>query len=111
MDDLSALSQEHLAKARVDPHGRSAHLFLNDGPLRQTIIALTSGSGLDEHNAPPAASVQVLQGQVRLAAESGDLDIGVGQVYAVPRERHSVTALTDSVIILTTVTNTYPREE
>ncbi|MEO5877455.1 MAG: cupin [Streptosporangiaceae bacterium] len=110
MEDLNTLSQDHLAKARTDPHGRSAQLFLNDGPLRQTVIALTSGSALEEHNAPPAASVQVLQGQVRLSGESGNLDIAAGQVHAVPQERHAVTALADSVIILTTVTNTYPRE-
>lgn len=50
--DLTALADEHLAAARTAPHGRSAHLVMHDGVLRQTVIALTSGTSLDEHNAP-----------------------------------------------------------
>lgn len=56
MDDLNALADEHLTAARASAHGRSAHRLLHEEPLRQTVIALTSGSALDEHNAPAAAS-------------------------------------------------------
>lgn len=38
--------------------------LVTDGPLRQTLIALTSGTVLQEHNSPPAASIQVLAGAV-----------------------------------------------
>lgn len=74
-NDLNALADEHLAAARTSAHGRSAHLLLHEEPLRQTVIALTSGSALDEHNAPPAASLQVLRGTVRLTAASGDVEL------------------------------------
>ena len=40
MIDVLALGEEHLALARESPHGRSAHTFLREGPLRQAIIAL-----------------------------------------------------------------------
>ncbi|MFC9491414.1 cupin, partial [Streptomyces hydrogenans] len=53
LSDLTALADEHLAAARTAPHGRSAHLVLHDGVLRQTVIALKAGTALDEHNAPP----------------------------------------------------------
>lgn len=104
MDDVTALAAEHLALARIDPHGRSAYLFLHDGPLRQSVIALTSGSELDEHNTPPAASVHVLQGRVRLTEGAADQDIAAGQIQRVPPIRHGVLALEDSVFLLTAVT-------
>ncbi|WP_069173900.1 cupin [Streptomyces griseus] len=103
MNDLNALADEHLAAARADAHGRSAHLLLRQEPLRQTVIALTEGSALDEHNAPPAASLQVLRGSVRITAASGDIDMSAGALRATPRERHGVLALSDAVVLLTAV--------
>lgn len=66
MDDLVQLADEQAAKAAASAHGRSAHLLVHDGVLRQTVIALTAGTALDEHNAPSAASLQVLRGRVSL---------------------------------------------
>lgn len=103
MDDLNALADEHLAAARTSPHGRSAHRLLHEEPLRQTVIALTSGSALDEHNAPAAASLQVLRGRVRLTAASGDVELGTGALHPIPQERHGLLALEDAVVLLTTV--------
>lgn len=105
MTDLRTLADEHLAKARADKNGRSAHLFLHDGPLRQAVIALSEGSRLDEHAAPPAASLQVLSGTVRITADGGDVDVAEGRVAVIPHERHGLTALSDAVVLLTTVTN------
>ncbi|WP_326690503.1 MULTISPECIES: cupin [unclassified Streptomyces] len=104
MDDVSALAAEHLALAKKDPHGISAYLFLHDGPLRQSVIALSSGSSLEEHNTPPAASIYVLQGRVRLTEGTADQEIGSGQIQRVPQLRHGVLALEDSVFLLTAVT-------
>ncbi|HSA50008.1 MAG TPA: cupin [Yinghuangia sp.] len=106
MDDVGALAREHLEKAAAADHGRSAHLFLHEGPLRQTIIALTAGSALDEHNAPVAGSLQVLVGSVRITAASGDVDIAAGRLQALPQERHGLTALEDAAVLLTAVTET-----
>lgn len=103
MDDLNALADEHLTLARSHPHGRSAHLLLRQEPLRQTVIALTSGSSLDEHNAPPAASLLVLRGAVRLTAGSGDVKLGAGVLHPIPQERHGLLALEDAVVLLTAV--------
>lgn len=89
MDDLNALADEHLAAARASAHGRSAHRLLHEEPLRQTVIALTSGSALDEHNAPAAASLQVLRGRVRLTAASGDVEVSAA--WASSRSRRSGT--------------------
>ncbi len=103
MDDLNALAEEHLTAARASAHGRSAHLLIQEPPLRQTVIALTSGSALDEHNAPPAASLLVLRGTVRLTAGSGDAELPAGTLHPIPQERHGLLALEDAVVLLTAV--------
>ncbi|MFF3529630.1 cupin [Streptomyces rubiginosohelvolus] len=103
MDDLNALAEEHLTAARASAHGRSAHLVLQEPPLRQTVIALTEGTALDEHNAPPAASLLVLRGGVRLTAASGDAELTAGTLHPIPQERHGLLALSDAVVLLTAV--------
>ncbi|GAA3213039.1 cupin [Actinocorallia longicatena] len=108
MEDLTATTRTCLEKARSDAHGRGAHLFLTQGPLRQTVIALTAGSRLEDHNAPPAASLQVLTGRVLLTASSGDQELTTAQIHPIPQERHGLTALEDSAVLLTTVTNLNP---
>ncbi|MFE1903941.1 cupin [Streptomyces gardneri] len=101
--DLTALADEHLAAARTAPHGRSAHLVMHDGVLRQTVIALTSGTSLDEHNAPPAASLQVLRGRVKLTAAGWSEELTAAALRMIPKERHGLTAVEDAVVLLTAV--------
>ncbi|MFD9910960.1 cupin [Streptomyces sp. NPDC059063] len=103
--DLTALAEEHLTAARTAAHGRSAHLIVHDGALRQSVIALARGSALDEHGTPPAASLQVLRGKVRLAAVGGgETVLAAGQLCVIPKERHGLLGLEDSVVLLTVVT-------
>jgi quercetin dioxygenase-like cupin family protein len=103
MTDLRTLAERHLTEAKADKNGRSAHLFLHEGPLRQTVIALTAGSSLDEHNSPHAASLQVLTGHVRITSGVGDTELREGELAPIPHERHGLTAVADAVVLLTTV--------
>lgn len=103
MQDLTALAEEHLAKARTDAHGRSAHRVVHDGVLRQSVIALVAGTALDEHNAPPAASLQVLRGKVKLTAAGRSEEMRAGELHMLPKERHGLVALEDAVVLLTAV--------
>ncbi|GGV03389.1 LuxR family transcriptional regulator [Kitasatospora herbaricolor] len=105
MDDLVQLADEQAAKAAASAHGRSAHLLVHDGVLRQTVIALTAGTALDEHNAPSAASLQVLRGRVSLTIAGRRLELSTGQLHPIPQERHGLLAHVDSVVLLTAVTN------
>ncbi|MFD6857221.1 cupin [Rhodococcus sp. NPDC060090] len=106
MANLRELTESHLSTARTDKHGRSAALVANDGPLRQTVIALREGTRLAEHNSPPAASLQVLAGRVRVdLEEESQGEFGEGELWILTHERHSVLALADSVFLLTTVTS------
>ena len=65
---LTALAREHLETARAASSGRSSHTVYggHEHSLRQTLIALKAGSGLDEHESPGEATLQVLQGRVRV---------------------------------------------
>jgi len=104
MADLDALTSSHLAAARADEHGRSAGLLGRDGVLRQSILALREGTELAEHNSPHAASIQVLVGRVRVTGEDAPV-LSAGQLHSLTHQRHAVTALEDSVFLLTTVTS------
>ncbi|MEU7445196.1 hypothetical protein EES47_12260 [Streptomyces sp. ADI98-12] len=103
MDDLNALADEHVTAAHTGQHGRSAHILVHEDCLRQTIIALTAGTRLDEHNAPPAASLQVLRGVVRITMVSGDVELRAGQLHPIPQERHGLLAVEDAAVLLTAV--------
>lgn len=105
MADLDALVERHLAAARAADNGRSAEVVVHDGPLRQTVLALVAGEELGEHNSPPAASILALHGRIRVTALDGGDEVPAGQLRMLTHERHAVTALEDSVFLLTTVTS------
>lgn len=92
-------------KAQEAHSGRAAHL-LSGGPgshLTQTVIAMTAGTSLSEHENPGEATVFVLEGEVRLTF-GGDTSTGrSGDVLVVPDERHGLDAVLDSAILLTAV--------
>ncbi|SCE67060.1 hypothetical protein GA0070607_0192 [Micromonospora coriariae] len=70
-------------------------------PLCQTVIALTRGEELDEHEYRAIATVQVLRGRVRVDAGDDTTDGFPGELLVVPGTRHTVTALEDTVVLLT----------
>ncbi|WP_444826168.1 LuxR family transcriptional regulator [Arthrobacter sp. H41] len=67
---LTTLARHQLDTARTASSGHSAHTVYggHEHVLRQTMIALRSGSSLSEHENPGEATVHVLQGRVVLAA-------------------------------------------
>lgn len=105
MTNLQQTAQAHLTYARAEKNGRSSEMLIHDGPLRQSVLALVKGTALGEHNAPPAASLLVLEGAVRITTPSGETDLVNGEIAALTHERHAVLALEDSVFLLTTVTS------
>ncbi|MBS1691886.1 MAG: cupin domain-containing protein [Actinobacteria bacterium] len=102
---LTALAREHLQAARAANSGRSAHTVYggHEHSLRQTLIALTAGSALDEHDSPGEATLQVLQGRVRLTDAKTHWDGAPGDHLVIPPARHALHADEDSVVLLTVV--------
>ncbi|MBG6224402.1 quercetin dioxygenase-like cupin family protein [Arthrobacter sp. CAN_A2] len=93
-----------LDDATASDKGRSAAILVHDGPLRQTVIGLRRGQILAEHNSPPAASMYVLRGRVRVTGQDPS-EVAAGEIVALTHVRHGVEALEDSVFLLTTVTS------
>jgi quercetin dioxygenase-like cupin family protein len=100
---LTRLAAEQLQAARAAHAGRAAHTVHggHDHLLRQTLIALTAGAELAEHNSPGEATLQVLRGQVRVTAGADTWAGGPGDLLVIPRERHALQADEDSVVLLT----------
>ncbi|MDT7708778.1 MAG: hypothetical protein QOG20_4385 [Pseudonocardiales bacterium] len=100
---LTALAREQLKIARQASSGRSAHTVFggHEHVLRQTLIALAAGHGLDEHDSPGEATVHVLHGRVRLNAGDQEWNGSPGDLLIVPAARHTLDALEDSAVLLT----------
>src|SRR5699024_4031374 len=89
---------------RTAQNGRHAELLVNDGPLRQSVIALRRGERLPEHNSPPAASIQVVRGSLRVTGQE-EAELRAGDLEALTHFRHAVEALADRACVLTSVTS------
>ncbi len=102
---LTAVARQELASARAATSGRSAQTVYggHEHALRQTLIALAEGNGLDEHESPGEATLQVIEGRVRLTNPDASWEGSPGDHLVIPRTRHSLLALTDSVVLLTVV--------
>jgi quercetin dioxygenase-like cupin family protein len=107
--DLADLIDDLMAKARVASSGRAARTIRggHENALRETVIALLAGHELSEHDSPHEATLQVLQGRVRLITGDDAWEGASGDHLTVPPQRHSLAALVDSVVLLT-VSNRVP---
>jgi quercetin dioxygenase-like cupin family protein len=103
---LPALAQEHLELARSASSGRSAVTVYGgrEHDLRQTLIAMTAGTVLGEHEAPGEATIQVIVGEVVLRAGGDEWQADRGDYVVVPPHRHDLAATADSVVLLTVAT-------
>ncbi|MCU1606819.1 MAG: LuxR family transcriptional regulator [Modestobacter sp.] len=105
MDKLSldAVAREQLQAARNAGSGRAAETVFggHEKTLRQTVVALTAGSSLAEHENPGEATVLVIEGRVRLVGPNASWDGRDGDLIVVPQSRHSLEAVTDAAVLLT----------
>ncbi len=102
---LTALGREQLAAAKASSSGRSAHTVYggHEHSLRQTLVALVAGSALAEHDSPGEATLLVLQGRIQLTSPDTSWDGAPGDHLTIPRSRHGLNAVEDSVVLLTVV--------
>jgi quercetin dioxygenase-like cupin family protein len=103
VDPDDAVGREQLERARGAEAGRSATTVYggHEHVLRQTVIAMVAGTGLDEHESPGEATLHVLSGRVRLTAGDVSWEGRTGDLIVIPAERHAVAALEDATFLLT----------
>lgn len=102
---LPELAEDLLERAREAHSGRAAHTVHGGAghALRQTLLALLHGQQLSEHESPGEATLQVLEGRVRLSSTSASVDATAGDLVPIPPERHALAALEDAVVLLSVV--------
>lgn len=71
--------------------------------MTQTVIALTAGSRLDDHENPGEATVFVMDGEVEVGVGDQTLTGEAGDLIIVPDVRHHLTAAVDSIMLFTAV--------
>ena len=100
---LDALGRQHLERARESNAGRSAETVYggHEHTLRQTLMALTAGTTMAEHESPGEATAHVLSGRVRIGAGEDSWEGRTGDLIAIPPSRHDLHAIEDSVVLLT----------
>jgi quercetin dioxygenase-like cupin family protein len=105
---LGRLGEELLAQARELDAGRSARTLTPGAgaELTQTILALTEGTRLQEHQAPGPATIQVLQGRVMLSTAAAEVELSTGEWAPIPDEIHDLAALSDAAVLLTIAAGT-----
>jgi uncharacterized protein (DUF2249 family)/quercetin dioxygenase-like cupin family protein len=110
---LTALARRQLEQAREAPSGRSAETVTggHDHVLRQTVIALTAGTRMDEHDNPGDVTVQILDGRVVLTAGDASWSGWRSDLLAVPNARHALEAIEDSVVLLTVAVPIAPEHD
>lgn len=98
---LSEVAASMIAELPDHHAGRTARTIVHGDRMRAVVVALASGSELAEHDAPPAATLQVLTGTVRLVAGDDSWPLTAGELVTIPLRRHSVQADSDAAILLT----------
>ncbi|MCC3314110.1 cupin domain-containing protein [Nocardia africana] len=102
---LDALAREQLERAKSASARRSAATVYggHEHRLRQTVIALTAGTSMAEHENPGEATMFVLRGRVRLHSQGTEWEGRSGDLIVVPTARHGLEAVEDSAVLLTVV--------
>ena len=100
---LDAVAREQMKAAAGAASGRSAETVYggHERVLRQTLMALTAGSTMAEHESPGDATLLVVAGRIRLSSGGEAWEGRQGDLIAIPPARHTLEALEDSAVLLT----------
>jgi hypothetical protein len=99
---LLALGRRHLVRARHTRHGCSVvDLVVEPGQSGLWLVALARGARLSELPVDEAASVQVMQGRVRVYRDGRGPAVLPGDLVLGPVPLTELVSLTDAVLVVT----------
>ncbi len=98
---LQSVGTDQLEAARQSSAGRSARTVHSGKHLRQTLIALTQGTRLAEHQSPGDATLMCLSGSVTMHTGTHAITVPAGNLTDIPAQRHDLVADTDALVLLT----------
>lgn len=101
--DLTTLGQELLTQAADSAHGTASRAVVHGDRMRAVLIAFAPGGRLDEHDAPPAATLQVLRGRAVLTAGDDRWELEEGGLVTIPQARHSLDVPDLETVVLLSV--------
>lgn len=94
-------------------HARIARTLVKDGVLRLTLVGLSAGGAMHEHESAGPISIHVLDGELELVAGGDSRTCAAGTVVALDaRVRHAVSSSRGVLFLLTLAaptTTTEPR--
>ncbi len=100
---MLTVAQTQLKNARTNGSGRSSATVYKGPHLTHTIVALTDGTELGEHDNPGEATAQVLVGRMELHSGNDTWECVAGNLLVIPQAKHSVRAIGDCAFLLTVV--------
>ncbi len=100
---LTAVARQQLKLANAATSGRSSQTIYggHQRSLRQTVVALSAGQELAEHDSPGEATLLVLSGTLTLIAGDDSWKGSTGDLLVIPAARHRVEAVEDVAFLLT----------
>lgn len=98
---MFTVAQEQLKRARLSDSGRSSATVYKGPALSQTVVALTAGVELSEHENPGEATAQILVGRLQLRSGHDVWECAAGNLVVIPPARHSLKAVEDCAFLLT----------
>ena len=99
--DLLVEGRRLVAAARDGGRAQVVRLAFGQPGQRSLLIGLPRGGGLPDHDAPGPASLLCLEGEVVLASSGVSWTLPAGSGRVIPRARHEVSAVVDSICLLT----------
>lgn len=99
--DLLVEGGRLVAEARDAGRAQVARLAFGQPGQRSLLIGLPEGGGLPDHDAPGPASLVCLAGEVVLASSGVSWTLPAGSGRVIPGARHEVSAVVDSICLLT----------
>ena len=106
--DLAQEADRLRREANWALHGHNAMTLVKEQAYRLVLIAMRQGALLSEHSAPGPLSIQVLRGQIQVAADDQTVALSAGQLLVLDAGvPHAVTALAESDFVLTIAADGY----